>query len=318
MRLVFKKQAGSQVKPKVTIGICVRNCEATLTGTLNSVSNQDFPHELMEIIIADDGSEDKTLHVAFDLASKMDMQVKVFSGEWRGIGPARNVIVDNAEGDYIIWVDGDMVLPKNHVKKQVEFMEKNPNVGIAKAKHQVLPEENLVAFLEHVPYLLYDVTPGVLSSKMPGTGGAIYRVLAIRQVKGFDNNLRYAGEDQDAAFRIKKAGWIITHSPAVFYEVRVQTWIKLFKKYIWYGYGNHDLYNKNREIFSTTRMNPLAGFVAGVLYAFTAYRLTKRKSLVLLPLHFVLKMTAWCIGFTWARINYITGNQTQRPLHVPS
>jgi len=318
MRLVFKKQVNSRVKPEVTIGICVRNCEVTLEKTIYSIINQDFPHALMEVIIVDDGSEDKTLDVALNLTSKMDMNVKVYSGEWSGIGPVRNIVVDNAEGDYIIWVDGDMVLPKSHVRKQVEFMEKNPNVGVAKAKHLVLPKENLVAFLEHVPYLIYDVTPGVLSSKMPGTGGAIYRVSAIRQVKGFDNNLRYAGEDQDAAFRIKKAGWIITHSPAIFYEVRAQTWIKLFKKYIWYGYGNHDLYNKNREIFSVTRMNPLGGFVAGVLYAFTAYRLTKRKSLVLLPFHFIFKMIAWCIGFTKARINYITGNQTQKPLHVSS
>jgi glycosyltransferase involved in cell wall biosynthesis len=293
------------MKTVVTIGICVRNSEASVKETINSIQNQDFPHELMEVIVVDDGSEDRTLKIVLDSVSKMDMQVKVFHGEWKGMGPVRNIVVDNAQGEYIIWVDGDMILPKNHVKKQVEFMERNLKVGVAKAKHQVIPEENLVAFLEHVPYLIYDANPWVLSFKLPGTGGAIYRVSAIRQVNGFDDDFRYAGEDQDAAYRVKKAGWLIAQSPAVFYETRVKTWRKLWKKYIWYGHGNHDLYNKNREIFSLYRMNPVAGFVTGILYAFVAYRLTKRKSLILLPFHFVLKMSAWCIGFAKARMNYI-------------
>lgn len=272
----------------------------------------------MEVIVVDDGSEDGTLKVAINFASKTDIHVKVFSSKWIGIGAARNVVVNNAEGDYIVWVDGDMVLPMDFVKKHVDFMEKNSKVGISKAKHRVSPEENIVAFLEHVPYMVYDTDPAVLSSKLPGTGGSIYRTSAIKQVKGFDDNLRYAGEDQDAAYRVKMANWFIGQSPTFFYEKRVQTWGRLLKKYVWYGYGNHYLYNKNRNIFSPTRMNPLAGFIAGILYAFTAYKLTKRKSLILLPFHFFLKMSAWCYGFTKARIDFLTKKQTRRLLHVSS
>jgi len=304
MGLIFEKQGSSSIKPIVTIGICVKNCESTVSGAINSVLKQDFPHELMELIIADDGSEDKTLNVVLDLAQKMDMQVKVFHDEWRGMGPVRNIIVDNAQGDYIIWIDGDMILPKNHVKKQVEFMERKPKVGIAKAKHQFLPKKNLIAFLEHVPFMVYEYMSEILNPKLPGTGGAIYRVAAIRQINGFDNNLKYAGEDEDAAYRIKQAHWFIVRSPAVFYEIRIQAWKRLFKKYVWYGYGNYYLYNKNRKIFSLYKMNPIAGFVAGILYAFIAYTLTKRKSLILLPFHFALKMVAWCFGFTKAHIEH--------------
>lgn len=306
MKLVFERKGNSLKKPKVTIGICVRNCAFSVKETINSVLSQDFPHELMEVIIVDDGSEDETLKILLDLASKMDMQVKIFHSKWRGIGPVRNVVVNNAQGNYIIWVDGDMVLPKDHVRKQVEFMERNSKVGIAKAKHKVLPTENIVAFLEHIPFAIYDATPEILDSKLPGTGGAIYRVSAIRQVHGFDDNLKYAGEDQDAAYRVKKAHWLIAQSPASFHEIRVQAWDKLWRKYIWYGYGNHDLYLKNKEIFSLYRVNPIASFIAGILYAFNAYKLTKRKSLVLLPFHFFLKMTAWYIGFTKARIEYLS------------
>lgn len=103
MKLVFEKKINSQVKPKVTIGICVRNCEVFIKEAIESVANQDFPHELMEIIVVDDGSEDKTLSIVLNLVSKVDIHVKVFHDRWIGLGPARNIVVENArrpfEGD---------------------------------------------------------------------------------------------------------------------------------------------------------------------------------------------------------------------------
>lgn len=285
------------MKPKVTIGVCVRNCENSVKEAIDSIINQDFPYELMEVIFMDDGSTDNTLSIIKDSVPKMNMQVKVLHDEWKGLGTARNVVVNNAEGEHIVWVDGDMILPKSHVRKQVEFMEQNPKVGIAKAKYGMPPRENIIAALENIPFVVYDSKNGSLNSKLPGTGGSIYRVDAIKQVGGFDNCLKGVGEDQDAAFRVKVAGWLIERSSAVFYERRVQGWKGLWHKYFWYGYGNYELYRKNRNIFSLCKMVPIAGFVAGALCTPYAYRLTRRKSVFLLPFHFAFKMTAWCFGF---------------------
>jgi len=291
------------MKPKVTIGICVKNCEATIKEAIDSVIDQDFPHELIEVIFADDDSTDETLSIIESYVPNMDMQVKVFHHEWKGLGATRNVVVNNASGDYIVWVDGDMILPKDHVSKQVQFMEENPKVGIAKAKYGMPPGENIVAALENIPFIVYDSKSGPLDSKLPGTGGSIYRVEAIRQVGGFDSHMKGVGEDQDAAYRVKAAGWILQRSPAVFYERRVQAWKDLWDKYLWYGYGDYQLYRKNRNVFSLCKMVPFAGFVAGALYTLDAYRLTRRKSVFLLPFHFAFKMTAWCSGFARCHSN---------------
>lgn len=51
------------MKPKVTVGICVRNCENYIKDAINSILDQDFPHEFMELIFADDGSEDNTFSI---------------------------------------------------------------------------------------------------------------------------------------------------------------------------------------------------------------------------------------------------------------
>jgi len=291
------------LKPKVTIGICVRNGASTISEAIESIIAQDYPHELMEVIFVDDGSEDETLSVINSYVQKMDMKVKVFHHEWKGLGASRNVVVNNAEGKYIIWVDGDMILPPNHVRVQVEFMEQNSKVGVAKAKYGIMAGGSMVEVLENAPFVILDSINGSLDSKLPGTGGAIYRVEAIRQAGGFDEKLKGTGEDQDAAFRIKNLGWLIKRSPAIFYERRSRTWRMIWKKWIWYGFGDYDLYCKNRSIFSLFKMNPLAGFVNGLLQVAPAYKLIRKKFVFLLPFHMSLEMTAWCLGFIKKQIN---------------
>jgi len=292
------------MKPKVTIGVCVRNCENYVKEAIDSISDQNFPHKLMEVIFVDDGSEDGTLSVIEGYASKMDMRVKVFHHEWKGLGASRNVVVDNAGGDFIVWVDGDMILPRDHVRKQVEFMEHNPQVGIAKARRGILLGEKIVAALENIHFSVYDSKEGSLDSNLPGTGGSIYRVETIRQVGGFDNHIESVGEDSDAAYRVKVAGWLLRYTKAVFYERGRQTWRELWKQYFSHGYGLYDLYRKNKNIFSPYKMVPMASFVAGALYIPDAYRLTRRKLTFLLPLHFAFKMTAWCLGFAKGRSDF--------------
>ena len=287
-------------KPIVTIGVCVRNSATTIREAVESIIKQDYPHEFMEVIFVDDGSEDETLSIIKSYIPKMDMKVKVFHHEWRGLGYSRNIVVNNASGDYIIWVDGDMVLPRDHVRKQVEFMEQNPKVGIAKARYGINPDENLVGFLENVSCLVVDLKYGneVSDSKTLGTGGSIYRVKAIRQVGGFDANISGVGEDMDAEYRIKKAGWkLYRATPALFYEKRRKTWKALWDENFWHGFGGQRIYSKRKGMLSIYKMTPIAGFFEGVWHSVVGYKLLHKKAVFLLPFQYAFKRIAWCYGF---------------------
>jgi glycosyltransferase involved in cell wall biosynthesis len=290
-------------KPKATIGVCVKNSAATISETIKSISLQDFPVDQMELIIVDGYSRDDTLSIVKRTLQSGDIRTKIFQ-ENKGLGTARQTVVDNADGEYIIWVDGDNLLPKDHVRKQIEFMEQNPNVGIGKARCGLSYGESTVATLENIPFVLYDAKDGPTVSSPPATAGSIYRVKAIKQVGGFDCGMKGAGEDQDAAYRVRATGWAIKRSPTTYYERRVKTVKTLWDKYFWYGQGGYDLYRRHRRIFSLFRMNPIAGFVVGVLYTPRVYSLTERKSAFLLPLHCAFKSTAWCLGFTKAQITH--------------
>lgn len=281
------------MKPKVTIGVCVRNCDSTIFETIESIVAQDYPHELLEVIVVDGYSSDNTVQILKEALSNSDIKTRIFF-ENKGLGFARQIVVDNAKREYIIWVDGDMILPAGFIGRQVEFMEKNPKVGIAKGRYGLLTEDSLVATLENIDFvtafsLERKITPDVL-----GTSGCIYRVKAVKEVGGFDKNIAGVGEDMDMEHRIKAAGWELRISPAYFYERRRKTWQALWKEYFWHGKGGFRIFSKKVKVF---RKVPFNTVFAKFVQATHAYQLTHTKKAFLLPLHYIFKRIAWISGF---------------------
>jgi glycosyltransferase involved in cell wall biosynthesis len=288
------------MKPKATIGICVRNGASTLCEAIESIMNQDYPHDLIEVIFVDDGSIDDTLSIIYDYASKMDMTVKIFHHRWKGLGYTRNVVVNNASGDYILWVDDDIILPPNYVTKMIEFMEINCNVAIAGGSYEMLNQKNLAAFLDNVEYVAYRYKSG---TNLPGTGGAIYRVEAIRQIGGFDDNIKGSCEDIDIAYRLANVKWAIVRDLAPFYARGKKGWKEYWAHSIWHGYGAHYVRHKNKHTFSLSKMSTPIALIGGIIYSITAYKILKQKRVFLLPVYSMFKNVGWWIGFFKGHIN---------------
>ena len=91
---------------KLSIVIPVYNVEHYLDECVSSLYNQDIHEEDFEVLLIDDGSTDNSLSIAKQWAEKHG-NVRVFHQENQGQGPARNLGIDNAIGDYICFVDSD-------------------------------------------------------------------------------------------------------------------------------------------------------------------------------------------------------------------
>jgi glycosyltransferase involved in cell wall biosynthesis len=293
---------------RVTIGVCARNCEASIKDTIESIMNQDFPHDQIKVVFVDDGSEDATLSIIEDYIPKMIMAGVVFHTSWKGLGNARNLVIANAEGEYILWVDGDMTLSRDFLRKLVEFMEKTTNAGIVKGRQALSPGPNLLATLEGYSRAFgrmvdYESQKG--RYKAVGTGGALYRIKAVKQVGGFDNNLKGYNEDWDVELRMRKTGWTRHTLKVTFhdYERYGLTWKSLWRRYWLRGYFTHTFLLKNEGMIKHYRMFPPAAALSGLLGSFTLFKLTRQKAVYLLPLESTFKMTAWYMGFLRSRFS---------------
>jgi len=93
---------------KVSIVIAARNEEATIERCLQSIFEQDYPNELIEIIIVDDASSDKTFELAKNklLASKIFHQV-IKNATPLGKKKSIKLAIESTGTDFIVCRDAD-------------------------------------------------------------------------------------------------------------------------------------------------------------------------------------------------------------------
>jgi glycosyltransferase involved in cell wall biosynthesis len=98
------------------------NAEEWLADTLRSAIKQTWDRK--EIIVIDDGSEDRTLAVARSFESDM---VRVFTQAHQGAAAARNNAFARSRGDFIQWLDADDLLSTDKIARQMEALRDSPN-----------------------------------------------------------------------------------------------------------------------------------------------------------------------------------------------
>lgn len=92
------------MNPKVSVIIPVYNTDKYLSRCVESVISQ--PLQNLEVILVDDGSNDCSASICDEYAEK-DVRIHVYHKENSGVSSARNLGIDKAKGDYIIFIDSD-------------------------------------------------------------------------------------------------------------------------------------------------------------------------------------------------------------------
>ncbi len=108
-------------KPLVSIIIPVYNNERFISQSISSALEQSY--EPIEVIVVNDGSTDNTLSIIESFGDK----ILVLNQKNKGAGAARNTGLAHASGTYIKFLDGDDILEKNIISKQIESSLKMGN-----------------------------------------------------------------------------------------------------------------------------------------------------------------------------------------------
>ena len=107
---------------KVSAVIPIYNLEDKLEQSLRSVAGQTFGD--MEIIVIDDASQDGSLRAASQILQNSARPYKIIKHEKnRGASASRNEGLRAAEGEYVIFIDGDDMLEENSISVLCEALE---------------------------------------------------------------------------------------------------------------------------------------------------------------------------------------------------
>lgn len=116
------------MKELISIIIPVYNVEKYLEKCIQSITQQTYTN--LEIILIDDGSSDSSGRICDEFA-KNDSRIKVIHKTNEGVSKARNVGIDNATGQYIVFVDSDDYVAKNYISVLYEdLIENNADISI--------------------------------------------------------------------------------------------------------------------------------------------------------------------------------------------
>lgn len=193
-----------------------------------------------EIIVSDNGSNDKTTQMISDLRFKTSDLTLIENRENLGFSKANNVGVKESKGRYILFLNPDTVIQKDTLEKMVEFMDKTKDAGAATCK-VLLPSGNIDDSCHRgfpTPWNSFCHFSG-LAKVFPKTkifGGynlsfldmtktheidalagsfMIVKREAGEDIGWWDEDYFFYGEDLDFCYMLKQKGWKVYYVPDV-------------------------------------------------------------------------------------------------------
>ncbi len=238
------KNAGAAL-PRVCIVVPCFNEEKTLALSMHSILSLRYPRELLETIIVDDGSTDRTLEIAEEFVRACPVvgaqrhTIRVFHKENGGKHTALNLALQNTNAEIIGCLDADSTVGEDALMRVVSVFE-NPDISAVTPGVHVRKPKSALQHIQNAEYTLsvfnrfmfaalgsVFITPGAFS---------IYRAKTIRELGGWRHG--HSTEDMELALRMQKNGHKIANAPAAaVYTATPKTIVALFHQRVRWTYG---------------------------------------------------------------------------------
>ena len=154
--------------PTITLIICAYNEEKNILNKFKNVEDLEYPMEKIQVILADDGSDDRTVEIA-----KSFNFVNILSLDRSGKTSAQNEAVKIAQNDILVFSDANSIYNPNAIKKLARnFADQRVGVVCGELRyHEEKSEESI--------YWNYEIAIKKGESRngwLIGANGSIYAV----------------------------------------------------------------------------------------------------------------------------------------------
>lgn len=203
-------------KPFVSIVIAARNEENNIARLLTTLVNQTYPADQFQIIIANDGSTDKTASIVDRFSQKWN-KIKLLNvtGREKAISPKKNALsqaIEITEGEIILSTDADCLVGQYWIESMVACFNDNEMViGFSRTKLADWPNASFIRKFEHFDFLamLFAAAGAISTSKYFSCSGQniAYKKEAFNMVGGFEKIKHLiSGDDVNLMQLFRKSG----------------------------------------------------------------------------------------------------------------
>ena len=209
---------------KVSAIIVNWNGKGETTDCIQSLLSQNYSN--LEIIVSDNGSTDGSVDFLRERFSSSVLLLE--NGGNLGFGTAVNRGLEAAQGDYLIFLNNDLVLEPDSIGEMVRLLQSNDEIGAAVPKilyYEKRDTLNSFGVLIHYtgiacPNKIDQTDDPDLDLTETACGGIfMFPRKVYETIGGFDEDLFLYHEDHDLSWRLRLAGWKIMVTPrAVLYH----------------------------------------------------------------------------------------------------
>lgn len=188
----------------VTVLIPLYNRAQYIEETLTSVLNQDYPY--IQLIVIDDGSTDGGDKIVERYADEGKLTLLRHPGNVnKGQSSALNLGLARASGEFIAVLDSDDLYVPGKIAKQVEFLNKNPEIGLVYGNGKAIDENGNIIYDINYNNRIEKSDPNeiLLDCYFLLPQNSLVRARIYEKVGSFDENLR-SGQDHDMLIRISE------------------------------------------------------------------------------------------------------------------
>lgn len=262
--------------PFVSILIPIRNESAYLERCLLAISKQDYPPELLEVLVADGQSTDQSCEIVRDYSETLPNLVCCENPDLI-VPTGMNILIPKSRGDVVIRVDGHCVIAPDYVSNCVRHLQSAGVDGVG-GPMKTIGED----FVSEVIALAMSSKFGVGNSSFRTETGQTkladtvpfpaYTREIVQKVGLYDEEL-VRNQDDEYNYRIREAdGKILLASDVQSAYFSRGTFARLWKQYFQYGYWKVRVLQKHPGQMSTRQFIPplfVFSLFVGLLLAFT-------------------------------------------------
>ncbi|RLG29429.1 hypothetical protein DRN98_08420, partial [Methanosarcinales archaeon] len=162
--------------PSVSIIIAAYNEEKVIARRIKNLLEQDYPKEKMEIIVASDGSTDRTVGIAKQY-EKYGVRILDFKQN-RGRAAIQNDGVKEAKGEIVVFTDAETEFKKNFLKNITKYFAEN--IGCVVGNLIYRPKDNSISQSEGL-YFKFEKKIRELENRLGILATATGACMAVRK-----------------------------------------------------------------------------------------------------------------------------------------
>lgn len=257
-------QSNAPETPSISVIIPVRDGEATLGKCLDSLVRNPLPG--MEVIVVDDGSEDRSREIAAVFPFRL-----ISLGKRCGASAARNAGAREASASALFFTDADCLLCEDTLKRALMAYKASPGSPTGGTYTQVPHDKGFFSAFQSV-FVNYSETKRARPDYVATHAMVIDRELFLR-AGGFSEDFMPILEDVEFSHRLKHRGVELMMDPDMLVEhvFGFTLWGSLrnaFRKSMYwtmYSIRNHDLLKDSGTASLELKANVLSCYVCAIL-----------------------------------------------------